>query len=302
MAGTTTGRETVIPQLRIRPMTGADVTFADSLRVHAGWNQTPADWERLLAMEPDGCFIAEWNGVPAGTATTTVYGKELAWIGMVLVHPDLRRRGIGQALLKGCIDHLHGRGVRCIKLDATPLGQPVYEGLGFESERTLTRWERSGLPIYSEDSSTKLHLRYWQDGDAVSVNRLDTMAFGVSRGQLLEALAKQSYRHVVAESESGEVVGYGLMRQGSRALYLGPVVAESPNTGIQLFQTLVVENNGQARDAIYWDIPDRNAAAVEWAMAHGFTVQRTLTRMHLGENAAPGDDLKQFAISGPEMG
>lgn len=302
MAGAAIDWQTVIPQLHLRPMTGDDITFADSLRAHAGWNQTLADWERLLAMEPDGCFIAEWNGALAGTATTTIYGKELAWIGMVLVHPDLRRRGIGKALLQRCIDQLQRRGVRCIKLDATPQGQPVYEELGFKFEWTLTRWERSGLPIYSEDSPTQLHLRHWRSGDAALIDRLDTMAFGVSRGKLLESLAKQSWSAVVAESEAREPCGYGLVGRGSRALYLGPVVAESPDTGMQIIRDLTAENNRQAGDAIFWDIPDRNVAAVTWAVANGFAVQRTLTRMYLGENAAPGDDLKQFAISGPEMG
>ena len=106
-------------------MTPAELDFADSLRALAGWNQTRNDWQRLLAHEPRGCFVAEWNGALAGTATTTCYGTDLAWIGMVLVHPDYRRRGIGTALLQQCLDYLSGRGVRCIKLDATPLGRPV---------------------------------------------------------------------------------------------------------------------------------------------------------------------------------
>src|SRR6185436_14043087 len=115
------------PLLRLRLLTRDDLPFADSVRALAGWNQTIADWERFLTAEPDGCFLAEWNGVPAGTATTMVYGLALAWIGMVLVHPDHRRRGIGRALLVRCIEHLRGRGVRGIKLDATPAGKEVYD-------------------------------------------------------------------------------------------------------------------------------------------------------------------------------
>src|SRR5215510_8173248 len=120
------------PSLHVRCLTQADLPFADSVRATAGWNQTRRDWERFLALEPNGCFLAEWNGAPAGTATTTVYGTELAWIGMVLVHPDYRRRGIGRALLEHCIEHLREREVRCIKLDATPAGKKVYDGLGFK--------------------------------------------------------------------------------------------------------------------------------------------------------------------------
>jgi len=73
--------------LRLRLMTRDDLPFADSVRSLEGWNQTLADWERFLTLQPDGCFVAEWNGTRAGTAATTIYGSDLAWIGMVLVHP-----------------------------------------------------------------------------------------------------------------------------------------------------------------------------------------------------------------------
>ncbi|MCB1202766.1 MAG: GNAT family N-acetyltransferase, partial [Verrucomicrobiae bacterium] len=57
---------------------------------------------------------------PAGTATTTSYASDLAWIGMVLVHPDFRRQGIGTALLERAIRHLREeRRVTCVRLDAT---------------------------------------------------------------------------------------------------------------------------------------------------------------------------------------
>src|SRR2546425_10786138 len=132
--------------LRFRLLDREDLPFADSLRALAGWNQTLDDWERFLALEPEGCFLADWNGTPAGTATTIVYGPELAWIGMVLVHPEFRRRGIGRALLQHCIDSLRERGVRCIKLDATPVGRAVYRDLGFHDEWTLKRWVRPSAP------------------------------------------------------------------------------------------------------------------------------------------------------------
>ena len=70
------------PSLHLRLMTADDLDFADSLRAVAGWNQTLDDWRDLLALEPTGCFIAEWNGTPAGTATTTCYEKRVAWIGV----------------------------------------------------------------------------------------------------------------------------------------------------------------------------------------------------------------------------
>jgi hypothetical protein len=82
-------------------------------------------------------------------------------------------------------------------------------------------------------------------------------------------------------------------------MQLGPVVAASGDSGISLIQALVVHSRGQR---IFWDIPHQNTAAIAWAEQQGFVVQRSLTRMYLGENSAAGDPQKQFALAGPELG
>ena len=128
-------------RLNIRPLEKDDLTFADSIRAAAGWNQTIADWRRLLSHEPEGCFLGEWEGAPAGVVTTTRYGNELAWIGMMLVHSEYRRRGIATALMDAAIEYLRSKKVSCIKLDATPDGAKVYKRLGFRPELELHRWK-----------------------------------------------------------------------------------------------------------------------------------------------------------------
>src|SRR6266508_4054897 len=108
----------------VRRMTESDLPAADRLRAFAGWNQTPADWRLLLALEPGGCFVALRAGEMIGTVTTMTYGRALAWIGMMLVHPDHRRRGIGSSLMRQALEYLYALGVPCVRLDATPAGRP----------------------------------------------------------------------------------------------------------------------------------------------------------------------------------
>ena len=76
-----------------------------------------------MLLEPSGCFAARVGGRLIGTVTTTTYGRSVAWIGMMVVDPDFRRKGIGTALMRRAIDHVQGRGVRVLKLDATPAGR-----------------------------------------------------------------------------------------------------------------------------------------------------------------------------------
>ncbi|HWE37692.1 MAG TPA: GNAT family N-acetyltransferase, partial [Isosphaeraceae bacterium] len=135
------------PVLRIRPMTAADLPLGLRLSRAAGWNQTPADWSRLLDLGPTGCFVAERAGTAVGTTTTCVFGP-IAWVAMVLVDQDARGRGIGTALVAHAIDSLEGLRVRSIRLDATPLGEPLYRRLGFVAEYPLARFQ--GTPAVAE--------------------------------------------------------------------------------------------------------------------------------------------------------
>jgi hypothetical protein len=221
----------------------------------------------------------------------------LAWIGMVLVHPDYRRRGIGRELLAKCVEHLKARRVRCIKLDATPQGRPGYEKLGFKEEWTLRRWEGE-LPVAVPEAPDG-RIRPWAESDASHCDLADARAFGASRKSLILALACQSCRALAYESQPGVPTGFGMLRRGARAFYLGPVAATSAEAGIALVEALTARGGaGQ----VYWDIPDLNAAAVGWAEGHGFRVQRSLTRMWLGDNGNPGNPHQQFALAAPELG
>ena len=124
--------------LRIRGMTVADIPLGMRLKEQAGWNQVEGDWRRLLDLQPDGCFVAELDGIPAGTVTTCRFGP-VAWVAMMLVDKSFRSRGIGRALMSRALDDLDSAGVRTIRLDATPLGRPLYESLDFVAEATFAQ-------------------------------------------------------------------------------------------------------------------------------------------------------------------
>src|SRR5215212_6103804 len=129
--------------LEIRLLRESDIAAAMDLKNSAGWNQTENDWRTLLQLEPHGCFAAVLDEQLVGTTTTTTFGSELAWVGMVLVRPEKRRAGIATKLLESAINYLETR-VATVKLDATADGKHVYERMGFEVESLIDRWSRKG--------------------------------------------------------------------------------------------------------------------------------------------------------------
>lgn len=294
--------------VRIRPLTREDLGFADALRARVGWNQTLGDWERFLATQPDGCFIAEANGRPVGTATTTIYGPDLAWIGMVLVEPEQRRRGFGRALLQHGLRFLAEQGVTCVKLDATPAGKAVYDTLGFQSEWSLTRWRRPAITIAIRDvqrpaaPATTAAVRGLFPADNSELAGLDREAFGVGRGRVLDRLIGQSDTRIArrsgVEGNAPDLVGFGLRRAGASASYLGPIIARDAQAGRSLLDDLIRGQTGP----MVWDIPDTNHAARSTAEEYGFTPERPLIRMFRGENHHPGSPGLIYALAGPEIG
>jgi len=265
-------------------MREADIPHAETIRHLVGWNQTGADWRRLLALAPDGCFVAEAGGVPVGTATTTRYASGLAWIGMLLVHPDQRRQGIGGALLWEALRHLQRVGVGCIALDATPAGQPLYSGTGFVPVWELARWQGdmpAGLPLPGPGILTEIPSDAWP-----TLVELDRRAFGAARPALLRALAAQSSRVAVVFDEVGDLLGFGMLRQGTRAWMLGPLAASGAESAARLLAALCA---GLPQQPLFWDIPEPNQAAAQLAQSLGCARQRTLARMAWGA-AYPAHD------------
>jgi predicted N-acetyltransferase YhbS len=282
----------------VRPMIGTDLPAADRLRELARWNQTLDDWQLLLDLEPRGCFVAERGHDVIGTVTTTTYGKALAWIGMMLVHPSHRRCGVGTLLMRRALDFLQTSGVKCIRLDATPLGRPVYEKLGFVSEWSLTRHERpaAGEPV-SLETSTVL-ARDLTEQDWPTISQVDAQCFGLPRERLLRRLPERCRRALVCEAQ-GRVVGWGLLRPGMKADYLGPLTCVSADVLSPLVAALL---QSAPNRAVFWDVPDENEHAAAAARRFGFRPLRPFTRMRLGPNSVASDPRAQFAVADPALG
>jgi GNAT superfamily N-acetyltransferase len=286
-----------------RPLTAGDIFGAQRLRELAKWNQTARDWENLLTFDASGCFAAEMDGRLVGTATTTRFAPRcgpgsLAWIGMVLVDPESRRHGIGSTLLKNCIAHLQAAGVETIKLDATPMGRPVYEKLNFVAEYSLERWEgkaRSLPPPWLEG----VKLAPIAERDLAELIRYDTPVFGCDRGAVLSAFWKTE-PHVAVLARKGEhLAGYALSRPGSHFHQIGPVVADSPAISEALLVELLRKLDGRA---VITDLLTSNPATTPVGQRCGLISQRPFLRMALGPNKSPGQPEKILAICCPELG
>src|SRR4030095_4723872 len=96
----------------------------------------------LRARAPRGRLAAWRRDQMVGTAIGLDYGG-FGWIAMMLVHPAHRSRGLGRRLLEAAVDAVPSD--RLMRLDATPLGRPLYQSYGFVDEAHLTRFVRPAI-------------------------------------------------------------------------------------------------------------------------------------------------------------
>ena len=278
---------------QLRLMKPADLASATDLSTLAGWNQTLEDWRMLLDLAPDGCFGIEVDGRLVATTTLVSYQQRLAWIGMVLTHPDYRGRGFARRLVAGALERTDSLGIETVKLDATEQGRPLYESLGFQAEQLVERWFRRGSPESRPTESRATEFR--PPASSLSLPQtlydLDAQAFGADRSTVLQELARRSALY----SNSDALL---LARPGRATEYVGPCVAANPVAARALIAAVV---NASAQTSWSWDLLPGNKNAIALAVEFGFTRQRCLTRMVRGKHLR-GRDSMVYAIAGFELG
>ena len=272
----------------------ADLADAEALVREAGWNQNALDWR--IFMDRGTTYAVRDAGRVIATAATLPYGQ-FAWVSMVLVAGQHRRRGLGTRLLRRAIDDLTAAGVVPV-LDATPAGRELYLTLGFEDawglhRLTCSRWQRTDTPAPAGTDIRPI-------GDAVwpKLCAYDAAAFGADRSGVLARLRGRLPPAELVAERDGRITGFALGRDGRTHAEVGPLVAEDDATARALLARAL-----NALDApIYIDLTDTKADIRSWLEAHGFAPQRPYTRMLLGRDKAFDDPRRTYALAGPELG
>lgn len=282
-------------ETKLRRLTSDDIPWAMALKDAAGWNQTEDDWRIFLELEPDGSFALEKHGKVIATCTAAAYGESpraemlaepppaagprepFGWVGMMLVHPDERRKGHGTRMLRAAVDFLEGRGA-IAALDATPLGRLLYDRHGFQDLFGIER--RTGTAPLGRKPQAGCSPLSEREMDPDSL-RLDIESFGARRGRLLSKLLARQGAFGLAFRAGGSVDGYILARPGSRYHYLGPWVARTEEAARALWDSALARLGGSP---VVVDVLVPNETARSLAAAAGLEVSRTLVRMVRGSS------------------
>lgn len=278
----------------IRRLANGDIGDAMRLKEQAGWNQTEEDWRLFLSVNPTGCLAAVHNGKTIGTVTTVNYGKEVSWIGMLLVDREFRRQGIARQLLGRALENLQG--CDTVKLDATAVGRELYQEMGFKDEYFILRMTTAALNVPTASPAVVSPVT---DKTITEVTEFDREVFGGDRGTLLKAWWQRNPQSAWQVIKNGRIAGYCLGRKGSQYFQIGPLVAPSTAEAIALLEAVA---RIRQSEPVVIDVPEAMSEFVDWLGKNGFSTQRSFMRMYRGSDRSAGIPSQVFASSGPELG
>ena len=257
------GRSATIRALRPDDLSGA-LAANDAV----GWRERRVLFEFYGARDDTALFVAEVDGVIAGTAGATAFrgAPATGWVHGIVVRPDHQRAGLGARLTEAAIAWLRRHSVGAVLLLATEAGRPVYERLGFiAGERYgAFAWPKGG----ADQGATTGRLG---SGQLAAVCALDREATGEDRSGFIASLAEWGW----VATRGADVVGFHLACPWGG----GPTIARDAATGLALLR---LSSCVQRRPSPTLGLPEPNAAAAQYLGRLGITAERHVTRMWLG--------------------
>jgi len=279
----------------VRRLEERDIAAAIALTDLEAWGYTTADFRRLLDLSPEGCFAAELRGRVVGVLTTTTYGP-LAFLGAVIVSPDLRGKGVGQQMMEAALRHLQETGVRTVRLYAYLNAVRFYERLGFQAEYEVVRWHGGATAGAGQPG-----VRPVRRADLDGLVRMDATYFGSDRRALITRLAKEFANTFLVAERAGHVRGFIVGNASGTSCEIGPWVVEptSRDAAQNLFTALV---GAAGISEVAFGGPSRNGALLEFVQGRGFNEVFRSLRMRWGADELPGNPEGIWALGGLEKG
>jgi GNAT superfamily N-acetyltransferase len=137
------GKLTVAAYARVDPRTvgEGEQAYADEL---ADVGRRAADADVLVAVDPERGVLGGVTYVPGPASSSAEFdGDDTAGIRMLAVSADAQGQGVGEALVRACIDRAVAAGKRHIALHSTDrmaTAHRLYQRLGFVRDES-TDWE-----------------------------------------------------------------------------------------------------------------------------------------------------------------
>jgi hypothetical protein len=256
-----------------------DFPFAVQLANTMNWNMTLQDFEFMVKLEPQGCFVLSHGQERLGIATSISFGKA-GWFGNLVVKADARREGAGNFLTRHAIGYLKSKGVETIGLYAYPHLVKFYEHFGFESDIDfLVLKGKAAFP------ATQGFLQAARKREVPEIINFDCACFGADRKKLLEPILLNKGNLCYVSTENNEITGYVATKVYGKMAEVGPLICHTNRAeeALLLLKTMLSRLNGLE---VFAYIPKKETALLNMLSEAGLKEDFRVVRMFLGSAIA----------------
>ena len=278
--------------LTIHPLGPDGMPFMIEMAAREGWNPGLHDAACFYAADPGGFLVARHGGEVIGCISAVSYAGRFGFIGLYIVAPAWRGKGLGLRLWRAGMARLAGQ---VVGLDGVPAQQDNYRRSGFALAWHNARF--AGVARGGDTAPPQIVPLATVDAGLLTAD--DRRVFPAPREAFLRAWVGMPDATGLAWLQDGRLAGWGLIRRCREGHKIAPLLADDPQVARALFTALCAAV--PAGDAVYIDVPLPNADAVAMARAEGMRSVFETARMYAG--AAPPCELQRvYGLTSFELG
>ena len=261
---------------QVKPMIAKDFQFATTMANTMNWNMATEDFEFMVSLEPEGCFVAFQGSERIGIATSVSFGK-VGWFGNLIIKENYRDKGAGGLLVKHAVKYLQSKGVKSIGLYAYPNLIKFYGNIGFIPDEDFSVLMVEALDSLAAETLPKVGPQQIQ-----SIAEFDSRCFGGNRRKMLESIILGKGNLSCYVTEENEYVGYVVAKTYEKMSEVGPLICEAGNVDVAI--SLLKAVLAKLTDlSVYAVLPKKEKVLTNVLFRVGFREDFYLTRMFLGQ-------------------
>ena len=262
--------------MNIRAMVRDELDTLVEWAAREGWNPGLDDAEVFWATDPDGFVAAEINGQLIGGGSIVAYEKKYGFIGLFIVRPECRGRGLGNQLWHELNRRLLARldADATIGLDGVFNMEEYYACCGFRFVCRDLRFHGTGMYLPQPGNVI--------EASALSFDQIeayDRRHFPAARTKFLQQWIHRPGGYALAVIDGGEIRGYAVMRPCRSGYKIGPLFAANAEVANSL---LVALGSRVPGEPIFLDVPEINGDALALVRRYNMREVFGCARMVLG--------------------
>ncbi|WP_299705599.1 GNAT family N-acetyltransferase [uncultured Tateyamaria sp.] len=254
-----------------------------------GWNPGLDDAEAFFAADRDGFFVAvDRDDTPIAAISVVNHTPDFAFLGLYIVRPAYRGRGIGFGLWAHAMQHAKHR---TVGLDGVEAQQQNYRASGFVHAGGTTRFT-GHLPGQHDPD-----IRRIRSGDIPALIQMEAEASGVAKPTYLQAwFSGASTRTTIVLEDKGVIGGFCTVRSCRSGAKIGPLVAADTGMAYRLIAHAATTFDGP----VTLDVPETSAGLADLCERFGLEAGFKTARMYRG--SSPARNHPTYAVTSLELG